>query len=348
MARMAPTVLRERRSAGLLVVLVVACGLPRPAGINAPEFMHRDYLTDAPQVATCVIDVGQASFSLAQAGLMVRRATKVCKPLLISEDQKAMCSVAISGVLSYLAYTASFISGAASNCGPTLNIQAYCGADVGNFVASLALLAGSASGMTQTCSSNFDFSKIFPGLRQWYGRRLAPITTTQSLEAKLNKAWLELQAAEAIKDDRSAEIADCVFNAGQALFWLTRAVLTLEGAARDCAPRSLHTDGTTGQMLCSVDITGLIGSLSWVARAISLTVSECPVVNNQKALCAADSSGVIAAAAGMAASGSSFMLTCCDQVGTTAPPQRLPAPRWAPAHRRLDANATLVAGFVLV
>jgi len=123
---------------------------------------------------------------------------------------------------------------------------------------------------------------------------------------------------------RQNEIAQCTFDIAQATFFLTRAGLGLTAAIRECDASS-QEEGPPGsaKLRCSVDVTGLIGSFSFAAAAVSMAVSQCPVGRNLDAHCAADIALAVAGVAGVATSGSSFLLTC----GQLGKPQQSFVPR---------------------
>ncbi|CAK0906675.1 unnamed protein product [Prorocentrum cordatum] len=67
---------------------------------------------------------------------------------------------------------------------------------------------------------------------------------------------------------------------------------------------------------CAVEVTNAISCLSWVAYAISASVSDCPQVLDQKAVCAADIIGMIADVTGIA-SAATDVGSSCGAVGAS-------------------------------
>merc|ERR1719158_313645 len=74
---------------------------------------------------------------------------------------------------------------------------------------------------------------------------------------------------------RGTEIADCVIDAANSLFFLIRAGLAISAAASDCTPTGITESGIPdGQMVCSTDIFGFIQSISFAATFIAVQVSQ--------------------------------------------------------------------------
>jgi len=132
---------------------------------------------------------------------------------------------------------------------------------------------------------------------------------------------------------RKNVIALCTFDVAQSVLYLMRASLGITAAVRDCQESKISATGQAGQMLCSVDVSGLITSFAWATASISLTVARCPVGGNLDAMCSFDIAAAVGVVAGIATSGSSFKLTCGGLAKTAFD-----------LGRRLEGNETATAG----
>lgn len=85
---------------------------------------------------------------------------------------------------------------------------------------------------------------------------------------------------------RDTDISFCVFDVGQATFYLTRAIANLHYTVQNCVPRKLRN--SIGSMTCTVNLAGMLGAMLYVMLYITFTTTQCPALNNDQALCAAD------------------------------------------------------------
>mmetsp|Transcript_15354 Transcript_15354/g.48369 ORF Transcript_15354/g.48369 Transcript_15354/m.48369 type:complete len:474 (+) Transcript_15354:98-1519(+) len=96
---------------------------------------------------TCAVDIAQAVLSLSEA------ANSINAGILVCPDPRETCSAVVSNVIAAMAYVASFASLAIAECGASVNINAFCAADVGSMLNSIALTSRAASGFASgSCS----------------------------------------------------------------------------------------------------------------------------------------------------------------------------------------------------
>mmetsp|Transcript_78556 Transcript_78556/g.168330 ORF Transcript_78556/g.168330 Transcript_78556/m.168330 type:complete len:354 (-) Transcript_78556:91-1152(-) len=324
--------------------IIAACAaLPLLAGAQSFTNMTRHAMERNPKyeqnMALCVLDVSTATFFLGQAGLLINAGVKVCGKidestrngdLVLAEKEKAACSATITYVIAAFSYVASFLAASASQCANTLDLPSYCAQDVSGFLASLALLAHAGSSLRDTCGVHkqvltADEAAFAAGTPINHDRRL------QVAGSSPQNALLKGVAAgnaESISI-RQADIAECVFDVGQATLFLARAGAAVNAAVKDCSTYQLRSTGRVGQAKCAVDINGVIGSFSFVASMISFAVSKCPILINTHALCAGEIINLIAGLAGVAATASGFKESC----GLAGIPGQVP-----PSARRMSQN----------
>lgn len=281
-----------------LHVLAPQPALPRPVDGNLHPL----------QMVLCIIDVNQAINSLALGGTSLRDTILVCEPPFADAERQAGCTVALTNLIYFIAQTSSYISAAASDCAATANLPAYCAADITNLILSLSGIANTGSSIMLTCRRKGDTDFITTPSRRLEADEIANFFNNAT--EYLQNLSVTLRVEELAKRNRQTSITNCFFNAVQAADYVIRAGLALNQGIQHCQPLTLHTDGVSGQMTCSVDITGVINSLSYAAQAIGYVISQCPVGVNLDAVCAGDIAGMIGAMAGVAASGSSLTLTC--------------------------------------
>jgi hypothetical protein len=355
---------------------------------NAPQVYDKEhYMSES--YAICFVDVAQATVALGQAGLYINQAKQTCQMPeghKWTNDEHALCSVSVNQILYSFSFAASYLSAAASNCAKTLNLGAYCAADVTNLIADLTTVAAGASHITLTCQKIDDVPdgttqqelqrKINAQYIEGKTRRLANETldpaehakaalrhameantkamnalqSIQSLnihqkelskhlkanlsqlpgpeefapyredsyitnpQPKTGAQWVAEQAAVRARQNARAQ---CAFDIMEVVLYFYRAGIGLTESIRRCNPAEVTNNGEPRKMLCAVDVTGLIGSLSFTAAAISLAVAQCPVTQGAKATlgaaCAFDLAAAVAAVAGICTSGASFSLTCGKQ-----------------------------------
>ncbi|CAK9013613.1 unnamed protein product [Durusdinium trenchii] len=109
---------------------------------------------------------------------------------------------------------------------------------------------------------------------------------TKGLPRDLVSAYQKVKTIDAkhkYKTERDFALANCVFDSVAAVTWITRALLSIEEAARNCpAPKA-----------CAVDILYVIGAFSYGAQVLSLAFVDCPKRGKREALCGADVTDVI-------------------------------------------------------
>mmetsp|Transcript_89412 Transcript_89412/g.251802 ORF Transcript_89412/g.251802 Transcript_89412/m.251802 type:complete len:465 (-) Transcript_89412:186-1580(-) len=98
---------------------------------------------------------------------------------------------------------------------------------------------------------------------------------------------------ERLREERPFEIAECVFNAGLAVFYLMRAGLEITAASRSCPRGDLKA-------ACTMDIAGTIASFANAAAYFSGVAIACPAHRPQGPRCAMDIAQLVSGVAELA------------------------------------------------
>lgn len=91
--------------------------------------------------------------------------------------------------------------------------------------------------------------------------------------------------------DEKAKYVTCAFNVWAAVDSLGFAAVNINAASKDCKTQKTNVDKT----VCTEDITGVLGAFADIASFLSASASDCAKQLNNKAYCAADSSGLVSA-----------------------------------------------------
>lgn len=258
------------------------------------------------EVATCVVDVGQATVSLGEAGDAMNAAEMECSSDNIETTEgKTACAVQINYIMATTLYVVSYFSAAANDCAMSVNLPALCAADISGFLNGLASAAGAGAGLAGgSCKSHSDSVEVFRRLETHKGSVLPAFLSGRAPKVESN-----------VDRKRATALAFCVFNVLQASLFLTRATLLITSSVKDCDPtyvgeKVIPDEKGRRRAQCSVDIGGLIGSFAYVSAYIGATLNNCPVNPIYGASCAADVSAVITAFGSVTSSGASLSQTC--------------------------------------
>lgn len=130
------------------------------------------------------------------------------------------------------------------------------------------------------------------------GQRAVGFNVTRGLEEVMHSPPLSV--------DRQLEIADCVMNVDQAVFYLMSAGLFIDAAVSGCP----STPDSFARANCAASITGVLSTLGWASTYIAAASTECAHTVNPKAVCAADVAWVVASLSEISFAGSSIARDC--------------------------------------
>lgn len=276
----------------------------------------------------CMIDVVQASTQLAAGGVEIAAATQACESHEIMAST-GVCEAALAKSFSALLSVIAYITGAASVCAGSLDIQVdmqgtHCASMVAGFAASLTDIASTGVRMATACRTDLnstDAQGLMPVRRRLEGQAAQPAAfTSMPLAMPGSVKYFPTARLPATRIPQTGSLPDvtpesqaivsasCAVDVGAAMTYLARATMTLTAATRDCHK---NTSGDhVGGSLCAVDIEGIIGSFSYVASYLFDAMSKCPGIREEGSLCGADISKLIGSIAGFGASSAGLYRTC--------------------------------------
>ncbi|CAE7894324.1 Ppig, partial [Symbiodinium microadriaticum] len=110
--------------------------------------------------------------------------------------------------------------------------------------------------------------------------------------------------------NRGFDIAQCVADVTNAASYIVRAILQIRSAA----------SAFPEPKACAINIMNIISSFAWISQFTALAVSDCQVGADQKALCTADISDMVAALTNGPAAGIASTSDCADLPAPPTPP----------------------------
>ena len=111
---------------------------------------------------------------------------------------------------------------------------------------------------------------------------------------------LAIKKSQEASRNRDFDITQCVMDVTNSASYIVRAILQIRTAGRACPdPRA-----------CAVGIMNIISSFAWISQFTALAGADCQVVTDQRSLCAADISDMVAAVTNGPAAGISSTSDC--------------------------------------
>ena len=262
---------------------------------------------EVPWIRTeCVIDTVQGAAYLAQAVVFLYKAIDY-DGLECPDNSPVGCAASVAGFITSIAWVASYLSFAANACGQAVNNGALCAGDFTALMANFGEIATVGAAARADC----EFGKNAVAIVT-HPRRLE-----ESKERRLQPAWRQFVPAGAgpkvdkvlkvkghmeSKRNRGFDITQCVVDITNSAAYIVRVILQLRSAASACPdPKA-----------CAVGIMNIISSFAWISQFTALAVSDCQVGADQKALCTADISDMVAALTNGPAAGIASTSDCAD------------------------------------
>jgi len=106
------------------------------------------------EIAMCFFDVGQATFFMARAGLMINAAVADCSRFELrtgGKHAKARCAVDVRKVIASFSFVASGISYASFHCPFWKTVAPACAGAIANLIAALSEIAAVSASFQATC-----------------------------------------------------------------------------------------------------------------------------------------------------------------------------------------------------
>ncbi|CAK9073870.1 unnamed protein product [Durusdinium trenchii] len=250
------------------------------------DLFYHSQPEEVPWIRTeCVIDVVQAAAYLGQAVVFLYKAIDY-DGVRCPDDSPSGCAASVAGFITSVSWIASYLSFAASACGDAVKPDALCAGDWTALVANFGEMATVGAAVKEDCDFGKDWLKIFRGEKDvdvppheyWLGFH-------SQLEEAHGEALIKWKNFDEVNRDRNFDITQCVMDVTNSASYIVRAILQLRSAALSCPqPRA-----------CAINIMNIISSFAWISQFTALAVSDCAKMGNQKALCTADISDMVAA-----------------------------------------------------
>jgi len=278
---------------------------------NLEDLFYDSQPEELPWIRTeCVIDVVQAAAYLDQAIVFLYKAIDY-DGLECPNNSPVGCAASVAGFITSISWIASYLSFAANACGQAVNSGAICAGDFTALMANFGEIATVGAAARADC----DFGKnalqiltrtetISPPWKQFIPAGASP---------KVEKA-LKIKAHKDQQRNRGFDIAQCVADVTNSASYIVRVILQIRTAASACPdPKA-----------CAINIMNIISSFAWISQFTALAVSDCQVGADQKALCTADISDMVAALTNGPAAGIASTSDCADLPDPASEEMHLP------------------------
>ena len=240
----------------------------------------------------------QAAAYLAQAVVFLYKAIDY-NGLECPDNSPVGCAASVAGFITSISWIASYLSFAANACGQAVNNGALCAGDFTALMANFGEIATVGAAVKADC----DFGKnaisiltnpdpVSPPWAQFVPGGAGP-------EAE---KILAIKGHQEANRNRGFDITQCVVDVTNSASYIVRVILQIRSAASSCPdPKA-----------CAVGIMNIISSFAWISQFTALAVSDCQVGADQKALCTADISDMVAAVTNGPAAGIASTSDCAD------------------------------------
>ncbi|CAE6967693.1 unnamed protein product [Symbiodinium sp. CCMP2456] len=266
---------------------------------NLQDLFYDSQPEELPWIRTeCVIDTVQAAAYLGQAVVFLYKAIDY-DGLECPNNSPVGCAASVAGFITSISWIASYLSFAANACGQAVNNGALCAGDFTALMANFGEIATVGAAARADCN---------------FGKNALQILTRTETISPPWKEFVPAGASPAVdkalkvkghKDqqrNRDYDIVQCAVDVTNSASYIVRVILQIRAAGSACAdPKS-----------CAVGIMNIISSFAWISQFTALAVSDCQVGADQKALCTADISDMVAALTNGPAAGIASTSDCAD------------------------------------
>lgn len=265
------------------------------------------------QTTLCFFDVYESLQFFAYGGLSVYYTA-------ISEDPVGL-SGSITSVFSNVAWIASYLAAAASDCliGQPMNFRANCASNSIWFIGNFAQLAADALSASQVCKPQ----------KKQIVNETASLQAKAKLEAaknNLNMLWQMVDDAPPqhnrsryqrrlrvthppITADREASITSCFFDTQAAISFFAQFGLGIQRNIGNCD----ELESEMEKQNCAWSLIYGIDNLGWAMEYLLQIVSDCPSLPNENVLCAEDISDLVFTGTSFAPAGG-WMVSGCTHL----------------------------------
>jgi len=261
--------------------------------------------TEKPWIRTeCVIDVVQAAAYLGQAVVFLYKAIDY-PGLKCPDDSPVGCAASVAGFITSVTWIASYLSFAASACASAVKPEALCAGDWTALMANFGEMATVGAAVKEDCDFGKDWlhilnitgdNGVYPPPHMYW------LHFVPKLESSKASTLIKWDNFNTVQRNRNFDITQCVMDVTNSASYIVRAILQIRSAALACPqPRA-----------CAINIMNIISSFAWISQFTALAVSDCSKIGNQKALCTADISDMVAAVTNGPAAGVATTSDCAD------------------------------------
>ncbi|CAE7339319.1 unnamed protein product [Symbiodinium necroappetens] len=266
---------------------------------NLQDLFYDSQPEEVPFIRTeCVIDVVQAAAYLDQAIVFLYKSIDY-DGLECPNNSPVGCAASVAGFITSISWIASYLSFAANACGQAVNSGAICAGDFTALMANFGEIATVGAAARADCNFGKNALQILTRAETisppW--KQFVPAGASPAVEKAL-----KIKGHKDQQRNRGFDIAQCVADVTNAAAYIVRAILQVRSAASACPePKA-----------CAINIMNIISSYAWISQFTALAVSDCQVGADQKALCAADISDMVAALTNGPAAGIASTSDCAD------------------------------------
>ena len=246
----------------------------------------------------CVIDTVQAAAYLGQAVVFLYKAIDY-DGLECPNNSPVGCAASVAGFITSISWIASYLSFAANACGQAVNNGALCAGDFTALVANFGEIATVGAAARADCNFGKNALQILTRTETisppW--KEFVPAGASPAVDKAL-----KIKGHKDQQRNRDYDIVQCAVDVTNSASYIVRVILQIRAAGSACAdPKS-----------CAVGIMNIISSFAWISQFTALAVSDCQVGADQKALCTADISDMVAALTNGPAAGIASTSDCAD------------------------------------
>ncbi|CAE7339336.1 unnamed protein product [Symbiodinium necroappetens] len=274
---------------------------------NLQDLFYDSQPEEVPWIRTeCVIDVVQAAAYLDQAIVFLYKSIDY-DGLECPNNSPVGCAASVAGFITSISWIASYLSFAANACGQAVNSGALCAGDFTALMANFGEIATVGAAARADCNFGKNALQILTRAETisppW--KQFVPAGASPAVEKAL-----KIKGHKDQQRNRGFDIAQCVADVTNAASYIIRAILQIRSAASACPePKA-----------CAINIMNIISSFAWISQFTALAVSDCQVGADQKALCTADISDMVAALTNGPAAGIASTSDCADLPAPPTPP----------------------------
>jgi len=281
-------------------------------------------------LASCVINVLQATTFAAEYAMDIHDALKTCPRFKLGVDSKIACLANGGLIFEAMAFMAATLGLAASDCAATIvpNVDSLCAAGISALIGQIGSMGGGAALAAVSCSKRSILRRMPPQVRPSNlgtgnilgaeARRLELISQYQALNGNQTLPGRSLIVGGGV----ASNAGHCAVDILEVMWWLGMfAIAVNDGANKHvlakCPPRNIFGGQSpkdivyeTLQSYCTFAIGGAIFTFGQAIAFLQLAIVHCPDYLNENALCGAGVTLALAGMSGIAGSAGAIHIAC--------------------------------------